>query len=98
MIKAAGCSHVIVGHRERRRYFGETNESVLKKTMSALEAGLTPIICVGEREKQNMKNVLIEQFQQGIGSFSKTIRRNRNSVRTGLGNRHRQRKHAGNQQ
>ena len=71
MIKAAGCSHVIVGHSERRQYFGETNESVLKKTRAALEAGLTPIVCVGEREKQNMKNVLIEQFQQGIGFLSK---------------------------
>jgi triosephosphate isomerase len=49
VIKAAGCSHVIVGHSERRRYFGETNESVLKKTMSALEAGLTPIVCVAAR-------------------------------------------------
>jgi triosephosphate isomerase len=71
MIKAAGCSHVIVGHSERRQYFGETNESVLKKTRAALEAGLTPIVCVGERDKPNMENVLIEQFQEGVASLSK---------------------------
>ncbi len=40
MIRASGCSHVIVGHSERRRYFGETNESVLKKTVAALDSGL----------------------------------------------------------
>ena len=42
-------SWVIVGHSERRQYFGETDESVFKKTAAALEAGLTPIVCVGER-------------------------------------------------
>jgi triosephosphate isomerase len=71
MIKAAGCSHVIVGHSERRQYFGESNESVLTKTRAALKAGLTPIACVGERDKPNMENVLIEQFHDGIGSLSK---------------------------
>ena len=39
MIKATGCSHAIIGHSERRQYFGETNETVLKKTVGALEAG-----------------------------------------------------------
>ncbi len=71
MIKATGCSHVIVGHSERRQYFGETNVSVLKKTRAALEAGLTPIVCVGEREKRNTEIVLIEQFDDGVGSLSK---------------------------
>jgi triosephosphate isomerase len=58
MIKASGCSHVIVGHSERRRYFGETNESVLKKTGAALAAGLTPIVCLGERTEKNVEAVL----------------------------------------
>ena len=70
MIRASGCSHVIVGHSERRRYFGETNESVLKKTVAALDAGLIPIVCVGEHEKGNMEEVLTEQFRNGIGALS----------------------------
>ncbi|HUS18461.1 MAG TPA: triose-phosphate isomerase [Terriglobales bacterium] len=45
---AAGCSHVIIGHSERRQYFGETDTTVNKKLEAALEAGLTPIVCVGE--------------------------------------------------
>jgi triosephosphate isomerase len=49
MLAAAGCQWAIVGHSERRQYFGETDESVFKKTAAALEAGLTPIVCVGER-------------------------------------------------
>jgi len=44
----AGCSHVIIGHSERRQYFGETDETVNKKTKSAIAAGLTAIVCVGE--------------------------------------------------
>jgi triosephosphate isomerase (TIM) len=49
MIAAAGAPHAIVGHSERRQYFGETDETVLKRTQAALEYGLTPIVCVGER-------------------------------------------------
>jgi triosephosphate isomerase (TIM) len=71
MIKAAGCSHVIVGHSERRQHFGETNQSVLRKTRAALDAGLTPIVCVGERERSGTwKSVLREQFDEGIGPLS----------------------------
>jgi triosephosphate isomerase len=70
MIRASGCSHVIVGHSERRKYFGETDESVLKKTVAALDAGLTPIICVGEREKKTAEAVLMEQFRYAIGALS----------------------------
>jgi triosephosphate isomerase len=70
MIRAVGCSHVIVGHSERRQYFCETNESVLKKTVAALDSGLTPIVCVGEREKENAKAVLMEQFRYAIGALS----------------------------
>jgi triosephosphate isomerase len=70
MIGASGCSYVIVGHSERRRYFGETNESVLKKMVAALDAGLTPIVCVGEREWKNAETVLTEQFRDAIGALS----------------------------
>jgi triosephosphate isomerase len=48
MLKDAGCLFVIIGHSERRLYFGETNESVNKKIKAALASGLTPIACVGE--------------------------------------------------
>jgi triosephosphate isomerase (TIM) len=70
MISAAGCSHVIVGHSERRQYFGESNENVLKKTVAALNAGLTPIVCIGEREKQKVDAVLMEQFRKAIGALA----------------------------
>ena len=70
MIRASGCSHVIVGHSERRQYFGETNESVLKKTVAAIDAGLTPIVCVGERKKKDAEAVLTEQFRYAIGALS----------------------------
>jgi triosephosphate isomerase len=46
-------AYVIIGHSERRQYFGETDESVNKKTKATLEAGLTPIVCVGESLEQN---------------------------------------------
>lgn len=50
MLKSVGCSYVIVGHSERRQELSETDEFVTKKTIAALEAGLTPIVCVGEGE------------------------------------------------
>lgn len=48
MMKDFGCGYAIVGHSERRTYHGESSELVAQKTMSALRAGLTPIVCVGE--------------------------------------------------
>ena len=74
MIKSAGAQWVIIGHSERRQYFGETEDSVLKKTIAALEAGLKPIICVGEllthRESGATENVLAAQFAGGIGPLA----------------------------
>lgn len=74
MILASGCTHVIVGHSERRQYFGETDETVLKRTVAALDAGPTPIVCVGERLEQRESGqteaVLVGQFQQGIAPLS----------------------------
>jgi triosephosphate isomerase len=48
MLTAAGCRHVILGHSERRKFFGETNETVSRRLRAALAAGLFPIVCVGE--------------------------------------------------
>ena len=60
---------MIIGHSERRQYFGETDETVLKHTQAALEFGLTPIVCVGERleerESGNTEAVLVGQFAEG---------------------------------
>ncbi len=48
MLKSVGCEYVIIGHSERRQYFGETDETVNKKIKKSLEYNLTPIVCVGE--------------------------------------------------
>jgi triosephosphate isomerase len=52
MLKAVGCEYVIIGHSERRQYFGETDKSVNLRTVAAVKAGLTPIICVGEMKDE----------------------------------------------
>ena len=70
MLKAAGCSHVIVGHSERRQYFGETNETVNRKTKAALQGDLIPVVCVGEseaeREAEETFSVVKAQLAQGL--------------------------------
>ena len=48
MLLAVGCTHAIIGHSERRQYFAETDDTVNARLKTALEAGLTPIVCVGE--------------------------------------------------
>src|SRR5262249_4292112 len=74
MLTAVGGTHAIGGHSERRRYFCETDETVLKRTQAALEFGLTPIVCVGERleerESGATESVLIRQFEKGIGGLT----------------------------
>ena len=52
MLKEAGCEYVILGHSERRQYFGETDETVNLRTRAAVAAGLIPIVCVGEKKEQ----------------------------------------------
>src|SRR5215472_1189551 len=73
MLSAIGCRWVIIGHSERRQYFGETDETVLKKTVAALDAGLKPIICVGERLDQREGGtttaVLTAQFSGGLAGL-----------------------------
>jgi triosephosphate isomerase len=74
IIRAAGCTHVLIGHSERRQYFGETNQTVLQRTIAALEADLTPVVCVGERleerEAGRTEAVLVDQFQNGIAPLT----------------------------
>ena len=70
MLKEYGVEYVIIGHSERRQYFGETDETVNKRTLTALNAGLTPIVCVGEtleeRETGKTENVLHRQLEEGL--------------------------------
>src|ERR1700741_3578583 len=74
MILDAGARGVIIGHSERRQYFGETDESVNRKVKAALEAGLTPIVCVGEmlaeREANLTHGVLERQFEGAVAALT----------------------------
>ena len=82
MIKDFGAGHVIVGHSERRSFYGETNDVVAEKTKAAIDAGLTAILCVGEsleeRETGKTEAVVAEQLNAvislvGIGAFDGII-------------------------
>ena len=74
MLLAVGVTHVIIGHSERRQYFGETDDSVNLKLKSALEAGLIPIVCVGEvleeREAGLTDDVLRRQCLRAFNKVS----------------------------
>jgi triosephosphate isomerase (TIM) len=74
MLAEAGCRYVIIGHSERRQFFHETDETVAKKTKSALAAGLTPIVCVGEtlthREAGHTEKICETQFSNGPGALT----------------------------
>ena len=74
MLLDVGCTHVIIGHSERRNYFGETDDMVNFKLKAALEAGLTPILCVGEvleeRESGLTEDVLRRQCTRAFNKVS----------------------------
>ena len=74
MIRSIGCTHVIIAHSERREYFNESEQDVTRKTRAALESGLTPIVCVGERlaerESGQTGNIIHTQFQDGLGPLA----------------------------
>lgn len=81
MVKSTGATHVILGHSERRQYFGENNDQLLAKTKLALANGLTPIFCVGEvleeRENGSYNDVVKGQvealFELSAEDFGKII-------------------------
>ena len=70
MLKDIGCSHVIIGHSERRQFYCETDDTVNKKVRAALQAGLTAIVCVGEmlnqREAGHARAVVETQLNGGL--------------------------------
>jgi len=74
MIKSAGAAYVILGHSERRQYFGETDSNVCRKIVAALSQGLTPIVCIGEtleqREKGITKEIVAQQIDQGLSGLT----------------------------
>jgi triosephosphate isomerase len=74
MLLAVGCNHVIIGHSERRQYFGETDDTVNLKLKTALKAGMTPIVCVGEvieeREAGLTEDVLRRQCLRAFHALS----------------------------
>jgi triosephosphate isomerase (TIM) len=74
MLTAVGCTHVIIGHSERRQYFGETDDTVNQKLKAALGHGLTPIVCVGEvleeREAGLTEDVLRRQCARAFNTVS----------------------------
>lgn len=74
MLKEAGVKYVIIGHSERREYFGETDETVNKKVKKVLEHEMTPIMCCGETLTQREMNITIEhiriQIKKGLYGLS----------------------------
>jgi triosephosphate isomerase len=74
MLREAGCSHVVIGHSERRQYFGETNETVNKRVHAALAGGLVPIVCVGETLEERDADATIQIIERQVESAFKGVR------------------------
>jgi len=74
MLVEVGCKYTIIGHSERRKFFGETNETVFKKTQAVLAAGLIPIVCIGEmlvdREAGRTEHICESQLLGSVGSLT----------------------------
>jgi triosephosphate isomerase (TIM) len=74
MLKQLGCTHVILGHSERRHIFGESDDMVARKTRAAVDNGLTPILCVGEtlpeRESNRTLEVVERQLERALRSLT----------------------------
>ena len=80
MLKDAGCEYVILGHSERREFFGEDDSLINKKVASALKHSIKPILCIGEtfeqREKDNTKEVLEKQLKGCLADVTKEQMKN----------------------
>lgn len=73
MLKEAGCQYVLIGHSERRRYFSETNESINLKIKAAINAKLTPVLCVGETQEEKQSDKTKEVLEKQLFSALKTV-------------------------
>ena len=75
MLKDTGCTYVLAGHSERRHVIGETDELINKKVIAAIDAGLLPILCVGElleeRQAEKTTEVVVEQIKKGLAGLCK---------------------------
>ena len=76
MLRDVGCTHTIVGHSERRQFFGETDETVNEKARAAVAGGLQPIVCVGEtlaeRDAGKAAEVVRRQVRQGLAQLTES--------------------------
>src|SRR5581483_10736325 len=74
MLREAGCTYAIIGHSERRQFFGETDQTVQKKTVAALGGGLKAIVCVGEllseRDAGQAVDVVRRQVENGLAGLT----------------------------
>ena len=98
MLTELGVDGVILGHSERRGLFGETDEALARKVPAALEAGLAPILCVGETEAERDANqteaVLRRQLEADLADDARrSPGRARDRLRAGVGDRHRAKRH-----
>lgn len=77
-LKNIGVGHVILGHSERRKYLGETDDMINKKNISALENSITPILCIGEGERSGneISGIVGEQLKRALGGVSKNMVQN----------------------
>lgn len=75
MLKDTGCRYVIIGHSERRQFFGETNETIAKKVRRALDERLIPIVCVGERMQEREADKTFEVVRDHIVNGLSSVKR-----------------------
>lgn len=73
MLRDAGCRYVILGHSERRQFFGETDENVNRKVLAAFSHGLVPIVCVGESEDERDRNVTFVVVDRQLSGALKDV-------------------------
>jgi len=74
MLTDAGCTHVILGHSERRTLFGETDEVIDRKTAAAVKKGLVPIVCIGETLEEREKGLTFQTIERQLNLSLKSFR------------------------
>ena len=90
MLTSVGCQWTILGHSERRQYYGETDEKLVEKTKLALAAGLGVILCVGENLEQRLRCRYRADQERPLQLHSRGYGQDHRGLRAGLGHRYRQ--------